>query len=189
MNTILKGVCMKKSELQKELSKVLKILGNDYNRFMDLFSDKPKGTLTKLTQTLRRIEMLLKMNKLKEVAHPTNKAIQTSSYGKSGFMVKVRPCGEKYKNKTYLGFMIGDAAMGSSISIKAKKIQLEWASYNPAMFVPELGEVIYGCGSWWSQIESEADLKDITDNDINNVWYVKALNYMAKKEKEEKEKG
>ena len=47
--------------------------------------------------------------------------------------------------------------------------------HNPAIYVPELGKVIYGMESWWHAIKDEKELKDITDNDIDNVWYVKAL--------------
>lgn len=92
-----------------------------------------------------------------------------------GALVKVRPCGEEYGNKTYLGFLIGEIALGSSITTIDDKIQLNFSSYNPAMFVPELKKVIYGAGSWWSEIESEEELKEITNDDIENVWYVKLL--------------
>lgn len=46
---------------------------------------------------------------------------------------------------------------------------------NPAIFVPELGKIIFGMESWWGRIKSEEELKDITDGDIENVWYVKML--------------
>lgn len=46
---------------------------------------------------------------------------------------------------------------------------------NPAIFVPEFNEIIWGAESWWSKIESPDDLKQITDADIENAWYVKAL--------------
>ncbi|SME48916.1 hypothetical protein BACERE00183_04191 [Bacillus cereus] len=36
-------------------------------------------------------------------------------------------------------------------------------------------EIIYGAGSWWGKINSEEELKEITDADINDVWYVKML--------------
>ena len=44
---------------------------------------------------------------------------------------------------------------------------------NPAIFVPELGKIIFGMESWWGRIKSEEELKDITDGDIENVWHVK----------------
>jgi hypothetical protein len=49
------------------------------------------------------------------------------------------------------------------------------------IFIPEVNEVVWGCGSWWGKIKSEDDLKTITDEDINNVWYVKALNQLEEK--------
>ena len=163
---------MKKEELQKELESAQEQL-KDYKKFIDLMRDKedPKGILTRLNQTIGKISTLLKASDIKEIAHPSNKPL----IGESGKLVKIRPCGEEYENKTYLGFLIGDLALGSSFKILEDKIQLNWSLHNPAIFVPELGKVIYGCESWWSEIENIEELKQITDDDINNVWYVKLL--------------
>lgn len=165
---------MGKSELQKELESAKEQL-KDYNRFIDLLkdSDDPKSILTRLNRTIGRIGMLLKASEIKELAHPENEALQKPIFGNKGALVSVRPCGEMYNGKTYLGFLIGEIALGSSISVLDDKIQLNWSGHNPAIFVPELGEVIYGCGSWWSEIKSEEQLSQITDDDIENVWYVK----------------
>lgn len=167
---------MEKEKLLAEIESAQEQL-KDYKRFIDLMRDKedPKGILTKLNQTIGHIEMLLKASDIKELAHPKNTALKTPIFGKNGALVQIRPCGEKYKNKTFLGFLIGEIALGSSIEILEDKIQLNFSGYNPAIFVPELGEVIYGCASWWGEIESEEELKQITDEDIDNVWYVKML--------------
>ena len=42
--------------------------------------------------------------------------------------------------------------------------------------VPELKKIIYGCESWWHEISSADDFSGISDEDINNTWYVKLLN-------------
>jgi hypothetical protein len=55
---------------------------------------------------------------------------------------------------------------------------------NPAIYVFETKEIVYGCESWWSPLESLDDLSDISDEDIDNVWYVKLLKEMQKKEGE-----
>ena len=47
--------------------------------------------------------------------------------------------------------------------------------HNPMIWIPERGEIVYGCGSWWGSIESMDQLSEITDATISNVWYVKAL--------------
>ena len=54
--------------------------------------------------------------------------------------------------------------------------------YNPAIFVPEINEVVFGYESWWSLINSSEDIEDITNDDISNVWYVKMLNNLDKQE-------
>jgi hypothetical protein len=159
----------------------------DYNKFIDLMRDKddPKGILTRLNKTLGRIELLVDASQIKEFEHPKNKALNPYN-GSKGNLVSVRPCGEEYGNKTYLGFLIGDLALGSSFELTDdNKIQCNWSGYNPAIFVPELGEIIMGCASWWSNIQSEEDFKKITDGDIDNVWYVQLLQKMNGESKNE----
>lgn len=155
----------------------------DYNRFIDLLRDKddPKGILTRLSETIGQIGMLVDASEIKEFEHPKNKPLQKGS----GSLVSVRPCDEKYGEKTYIGFLIGELALGSSITITDdKKIQCNWSQYNPAIFVPELGEVIMGCASWWSKIKSIEELKKISDDDIENVWYVKLMKEQLSKDSE-----
>lgn len=108
---------------------------------------------------------------------PKDKGIRTETYnGKCGQLVKVRPCNEKYGGRTYLGIFLGDADIGFHVSHNTQSKELSIIRhYNPAIFVPELKEIIYGAGSWWGKINSEEELKEITDEDINDVWYVKML--------------
>lgn len=170
-------------DLIKELETAREIV-KDYNQFKHIFSDdKGIKTLAELNRTLAQISLHVKASNIKDLAHPENKAIRKGFSCKQGALVKIRPCADEYKNKTFVGFYIGDVALGSSICLKdKKKIQLNFAGHNPAIFIPKLGKIIYGCASWWGEIESEDDLKDITDDDIENVWYVKALKEQLKKE-------
>lgn len=101
--------------------------------------------------------------------------------GKCGDFVSVRPCDPKYGNKTYLGILIGELSLSPLVSWDKEKgaLTISHAMHNPAIFVPDINAVVYGCGSWWGRIKSEADLKKITDADIENVWYVKALKHLS----------
>lgn len=154
----------------------------DFNTYKHLWSeDVAERTLAELNQTLARIEFYLKLAELKEVEHPKEKALRSVFLGgKTGDLVRIKPCAEEYKGKTYTGFLVGDLATGSSICIKDEKIACEWSNYNPAIFVPELGKVIMGYESWWGVIKSEDDLRQITQDDIDNVWYVKFLKAITK---------
>ena len=168
--------------LKKELLDANEQL-KDYNRFIDLLKDKedPKGILTRLNKTIGRISMYVEACELKEFEHPKNKPLQKGS----GSLVSVRPCDEKYGEKTYIGFLIGELALGSAITITDdKKIQCNWSQYNPAIFIPELGEVIMGCASWWSEIKSIEELQKISNDDIENVWYVKLMKEQLSKDSE-----
>lgn len=95
----------------------------------------------------------------------------------TGHFVKIRPCDEKYKGKTFLGLYLGELPISTCVSHNpdTKELNISF-NRNPAIFVFELNTIIYGCESWWSVIEKEEDLREITDLDISNVWYVKALN-------------
>ena len=105
-------------------------------------------------------------------------------YEKCGAFVSVRPCEEKYKGKTFLGIMLGDLPYDIMISHDPKTKKLEISSFsNPAIFLPEFNEIVWGIESWWGVIEKEEDLHEITDKDIQNVWYVKALKAMQEKKK------
>ena len=166
-------------ELIEELEKSKEIL-NDFNKIKHLFSnDDAEKSMAELRRTLGQIIFRLKASNVTEIEFPDNKPINTRGIGK---LVRVRPCNEKYKNKTYLGIKLGDIALGSNMKmVDDKTIQLEYSHFNPAMYVPELDEVIYGCGSWWSEIKNEDELKEITDEDIHNTWYVKLAKELDKK--------
>lgn len=102
--------------------------------------------------------------------------------GKCGDMVRVRPCAERYGNKTYMGVLLGEIALsiGCSLNEESGILTVQQQMHNPAIFIPECNSVVYGCGSWWGRIENEEQLRSITDGDINNVWYVKALSQLGK---------
>lgn len=107
---------------------------------------------------------------------PDRKGYRAGS--QTGKFVKIRPCKE---DKTFLGIYLGeiDAGMMVQHSRETKELKI-YRHFNPAIFVPDLNKVVFGCESWWGIIESEDDLKEITNDDIENVWYVKALKTLCK---------
>lgn len=102
---------------------------------------------------------------------------------KCGTPVKVRSCKKEHGDKTYFGILLGDLALSVSHSIDGAGVVTACRSFfNPAIFVPELKTVVYGCGSWWGEIESEEEMaKLITDDTIKNVWYMRLLTQMEGK--------
>jgi hypothetical protein len=102
-----------------------------------------------------------------------------------GKFVAVRPCGKEYGNKTYLGIYLGEFALSQGVFYDKEKGELTVSRfmYNPAIYVFDLKKVIFGCESWWGIIESEKDLQQISDKDIENIWYVKVLKQISEKEK------
>lgn len=70
-----------------------------------------------------------------------------------GTPVRISPCGAEYEGKTYDGILLGDIALSISASISNKKMTVKYSFYNPAIYVPELKKVIFGCESWWSRVK------------------------------------
>lgn len=101
----------------------------------------------------------------------------TNSHGRNleriGKWVSVRPCDG---DKTYLGVYLGDLNLSPQLSWHSRtKVLSVHPHKNPAIYVPDLKRVVWGMESWWGVIDKPEDLKKITDADIQNVWYVKAL--------------
>lgn len=127
-----------------------------------------------LLDLFRALRWQIPFNSFKELRYSGSKPIRPDC--DCGKPVKVRPCGERFGGKTYFGIMLGDVALSISHSIDGDVVTASHSFYNPAILIPELGEIVYGCESWWGRIESKEELaKSITDETIANAWYVKAL--------------
>lgn len=98
-----------------------------------------------------------------------------------GQFVSIRPCAEEYGNKTYLGLYLGDMATTVSLGYDKTNGQIipNFYRHNPAIYVFDLKKIIFGMESWWGEIESEEQLRNITNEDIGNVWYVQALRQLS----------
>lgn len=81
-----------------------------------------------------------------------NKDTELYCLGKNkiGKFVKITPCADEHRGKTYLGLFLGDLPMDISVSHNpaTKELNLRYMS-NPAIFVFELNEIVFGAESWW----------------------------------------
>lgn len=88
-----------------------------------------------------------------------------------GKLVRVRLCDD---DKTYLGVYLGELARAPMAYTRSDSQNLIVSLYqNPALYVPALSRIVWGDESWWSTIETEDDLKKISDDDIASQWYVR----------------
>lgn len=102
-----------------------------------------------------------------------------SSY-EVGSFCKIKPCNEEYEGKTYLGVYLGELPIGIYTTWDKKTGVLSNSMrYNPAIFVPELNKIIYGCESWWGIIDKLKDFKEISKEEIDNVWYVQMFKELS----------
>lgn len=144
---------------------------------------KAEDVLYNTQKSLRSLNFHLALSLAKGFKHPENKAYNENGISaKCGDLVSIRPCGKEYDNKTYLGFYLGDIALSSMAEIKDNEVVTNFSLHNPAIFVPELKKVIFGAESWWGKIKSEEDFRKISDEDIKNTWYVKALQQISESE-------
>jgi hypothetical protein len=117
---------------------------------------------------------------------PTKVICEPFFSAKTGDFVAVRPCDEKYRDKTYLGIMIGNIALGFSARPEDDgTLVVDFSHHNPAIYIPDVKAVVFGCGSWWGKIKSPEHLREITDSDISNVWYVKAIEQLSERHSKE----
>ena len=142
-----------------------------HDRVVHLFSDDyGKRKMAETVQLLKKIRGQLILTDLKDIRWSEEEALVGTP-----LLVKVRPCADEFEGKTFLGFYLGDLAMSPSAQIKEDHVKVGFGAYNPAIFIPEKMSVVMGCASWWGPIKTEEELKQISDDDIANVWYVKAL--------------
>lgn len=101
--------------------------------------------------------------------------------GQCGDFVAVRPCDAKFEGKTFLGVLIGSIPLSQGVQFNAAtgELTVRRHMHNPMIFIPEHSTVVFGCGSWWGRIKDETQLRSITNADIANVWYVKALQWLS----------
>ena len=112
-----------------------------------------------------------------------NRKIDTRGLGhECGCLCEISPCAEEYEGKSYLGIYLGDLPISIHSSHNRKTgILTNSTMNNPAIFVPELKKIIYGCESFWREINSIEDFEGISNEEIENTWYVKMLKGFVEK--------
>jgi hypothetical protein len=90
-----------------------------------------------------------------------------------GKWCSVRPASD---TNTYLGVYLGDLLIEAApyFDTKTNKLII-MQRRNPGLWVPDLNRVVWGLESWWNVLQTPDDLKQITDADIQGIWYVRAL--------------
>lgn len=106
-----------------------------------------------------------------------NKSDRHFSLYPCGQPVIVRPCGDNPEKKTFFGILLGDLPyMATCAYDRGTGTMTIQSMDNPAIYVPALQKVVYGYESWWRCIESPEEAeKAITQDDIDNTWWVKLL--------------
>jgi hypothetical protein len=151
-------------EAPEGLGAILGDLGKAFTKFKDEHGELNQAHAhSRENEPLTVNEVVVRAN-----AERTNEQV--------GSWVAVRPCDAPSGNKTFLGIYLGDLPVSPMVnhSTKSGTMFIDIRT-NPAIWVPDQNRIVWGMGSWWGIIKKEEDLKQITDQDIENIWYVKAL--------------
>jgi len=145
--------------------------------------------LEKVMEDSKDDQFLSAFHKVDEMEYPLEVSdirmgrigLESPLMGEIGDIVAIRPCSKEYDGKTFVGILLGDIPIHLMASYRpSTKVLSIFAKGNPAIFVPDLKKVIFGCESWWGKIKDENHLRKITDDDIKNTWYVQALMQIEK---------
>lgn len=118
------------------------------------------------------MEYPMEVSKIKMPDFP----VSTPLMGAIGDYVAIKPVGEECKKKTFLGILLGEFPVSTIVTYRPSTKEMTiFQRTNPAIFVPDLNKVVFGYESWWGKIKDKDHLREITDEDIQNIWYVKAL--------------
>ena len=164
--------------------------GKEFADLMSKFSKAMKEHKEKFTD-MTQLEFPLNISGVEsKFKRPATTSPSIGPRVKCGDLVRIRPVQEEFKEKTFLGMYIGELPIDLYYEIEKENNKLHVRTYNNcAFYVFALHCMIFGCESWWAKIEGDEDIeKAITDEDIDNVWYVKAIRELAKMQSsEEKE--
>lgn len=95
-------------------------------------------------------------------------------YGVTLTPVAVRICGEDI---TRFGVYLGNFPRYTTVSLNEDTGTLKIrCADNACIFIPELKRVVFGDECFWRRLKDETDMKNITDEIIQNQWYMKLLN-------------
>ena len=134
--------------------------------------------VNKIFDLFRALNWQIKLNAYRQLVTEKSEPIDKRECGTP---VKVRSCKPEHGDKTYFGILLGDIPLEIHHQIDADgNLIAGHAFYNPAIFVPELNDIVFGAESFWGRIKSEAELeKLITDETIQNIWYIKMLKSLS----------
>jgi hypothetical protein len=176
-------VIMNETELKEQLETIkdgMNLLDTmihmDHKKERWYITEKQRQIVKSLFSLFKSLDWQIALNEHKEFQFTESDPVNTR---RCGIPVKVRSCKKEHGDKTYFGILIGDVPLSLGATIEDNILFVSRQRYNPAIFVPELNDIVYGAASWWGEIEDEDELNDlITDDTIESVWYVKLLKKM-----------
>lgn len=157
-----------------------KIDWSDKENTKHYITENQANAIEKVLKLLKNLNWELHLANTKDIKSESRPTLNLDF-----FPVKIMPCGKEYEGKTFFGLHLGRLSTAIHFSVDKtdpEYLVFEPSHYNPAIYVPELNKLIMGYESFWGEISSEDELKElITEETIKNIWYMKLLKeYMTK---------
>lgn len=160
------------------------LMGDNMDESHCFVDRKDGGTVKKVTEAdcascnkykRRYIEYPITVTEIK------NDSFSPRYNADTGKFCEITPCGEEYGGKSYLGIYLGDLPCTLYTTYDPETGTLKNSpANNPAIFVLDLKRVVFGIESWWRIIEDPGDFQGISEEDIENTWYVQLLHVLEK---------
>lgn len=163
------------------------IVHSDYDRQGEeikyYITDDQVGFIRQILDLFRELNWQVHLNTYRQLTVTKDAPIEKSGCGTP---VKLRSCREEHGDKTYFGILLGEIPLQITHRIDPDgNLTASRDFYNPAIFVPELNDIVFGRESWWGPIGDANELEAlITDETIQNIWYVKLLRELSPKNKQ-----
>lgn len=175
-------------ELIDKLQSALEITCKTARLSDERSSDPERMARGMLCESLRSIIYKIRASFLTSIEFDSPVVLNQALCHDIGKPVAIRPCGKEYEGKTFFGIYLGDFPLGFGWHFDKEdthKMIVSPVYNNPAIFIPSLKRTIFGCESWWKVIENEEQLREISDDDIKNTWYVKLMRDMTNEQPKE----
>ena len=89
----------------------------------------------------------------------------------AGKIVKVKPKGDEYGDKIYIGLLVGDIPAYNHISLLENTNILKVAPItNSAIFIFELNKLVLGIECWWDEVKTLKELFELETDE--KKWYM-----------------
>jgi hypothetical protein len=151
--------------------------------------DNAPNVCNAIKNDVQQMNELAQMTLVKEIRVCPYPALKIDSkIAVVGDLILMKPDNPEYEGKTYLGYFLGEIALGSTVKVDAISITSEFVRFSPVFYLPEIGRWFFGIDGWWSLIKQEQDFEKITLSNPDSSWYIELAKSDIRRQFEKRER-